>query len=106
MKMNQVLAVVTALLVSGSAAAAVPHTAFQKWEQNRDKVLCTDFARQYHDAVAFRLNKNIPVSAENLAARGQSLCHAGKYVSGDADLSNAIARLNLIPTGMDIDLAD
>ena len=106
MKMNQVLAVVIALLVSGSAAAAIPHTAFQKWEQNRDKVLCTDFAQQYHDAVASRLNKDLPVAAENLAARGQSLCHAGKYAGGDADLSNALAKLNLSPTGIDLDLAD
>jgi hypothetical protein len=97
---------IAALLVSGSAYAAMSVPGPERWEHNYDQMLCSDYAQQFKDAERFRGEAHVAAAAKKEERQGETLCSAGRYAHGDAKLSRALAMLHLTPAGEDDDVLD
>jgi hypothetical protein len=97
---------ITALLISGSAYAAMSIPGPEKWEHHYDQVLCSDYAQQFKDAEQFRGDAHVGAAAKKAAREGETLCRAGEYAHGDTKLSDALAMLHLTPSAEDTDQVD
>ncbi len=106
MKKTRILAAAV-LFVSGSAVAGViPQANVQKWERNRDRTLCSDYAQQFKDNIEFRGTTHVPASARKAAKQGESLCRAHRYGKGDEKLKEALAMVHASAAGEQVDAED